>query len=419
MGLRKAGSNWVDGDRFFAREDELAALAGRVRDGTHTLLTGQRRMGKTSLVRELQRRLRDAGEFDCVFADVEGAADAADTVAEIALASMPLRGMRRRIESRLANFLRGTAVEELALGDVRIKLRAGIDAGSWRRRGDEVLTDLAGRDKPVILAIDELPILVGRILGDGGGDGITTEGRQAADAFLGWLRKIGQAYRGRIVLILSGSVSLCPILRRAGLSAHANVFVPWELEPWDEATAGACLAALAETYDIGLPARVRLEMCRKLRCQIPHHVQQYFDVLHEHLRRAGRSAATPEDADRVYHADLLGARGQIDLDHYETRVKTTLGSCGYRIALDLLTEASVGGGWLSGGAVGRFRGYYEDRKDRDEDRPVSVGDVLHQLEEDGYLERRDGGHGFVSGLLEDWWRARHGRHFVSIRQRQP
>ena len=24
---------------------------------------------------------------------------------------------------------------------------------------------------------------------------------------------------------------------------------------------------------------------------------------------------------------------------------------------------------------------------------------------------------FVSGLLEDWWRARHGRHFVPIQQR--
>ena len=49
MPLRKAGGNWVDGDRFFNREAELEALTERVRDGTHTLLTAQRRMGKTSL----------------------------------------------------------------------------------------------------------------------------------------------------------------------------------------------------------------------------------------------------------------------------------------------------------------------------------------------------------------------------------
>ena len=52
--LRKAGANWVEGpDRFFDRENEIEALAERVRDGTHTLLTAQRRMGKT---RSLRRR---------------------------------------------------------------------------------------------------------------------------------------------------------------------------------------------------------------------------------------------------------------------------------------------------------------------------------------------------------------------------
>ena len=44
--LRKQPSNWVDGDQFFDREIELEALGERVRDGTHTLLTAQRRTGK-------------------------------------------------------------------------------------------------------------------------------------------------------------------------------------------------------------------------------------------------------------------------------------------------------------------------------------------------------------------------------------
>ena len=46
MGLRKAGGNWVEGDRFFDREAEIEALMERVEDGTHTLVTAQRRMGK-------------------------------------------------------------------------------------------------------------------------------------------------------------------------------------------------------------------------------------------------------------------------------------------------------------------------------------------------------------------------------------
>ena len=49
---------------FFDREHELDSLRERVREGAHTLLTAQRRVGKTNLVRELQRRLADAGEVD-------------------------------------------------------------------------------------------------------------------------------------------------------------------------------------------------------------------------------------------------------------------------------------------------------------------------------------------------------------------
>ena len=84
MTTLRMSSNWVDGERFFDREVELRLLRERVENGTHTLLTAQRRMGKTSLVRELLRRLNEEGEFATVFVDWEGAMDQADAVAEMA-----------------------------------------------------------------------------------------------------------------------------------------------------------------------------------------------------------------------------------------------------------------------------------------------------------------------------------------------
>ncbi len=51
--LRQSGGIWVEGDRFCGRVAELASLTERVNQGRHTLLTAQRRMGKTSLIREL------------------------------------------------------------------------------------------------------------------------------------------------------------------------------------------------------------------------------------------------------------------------------------------------------------------------------------------------------------------------------
>ena len=419
MVLKKAGANWVEGDRFFGREVELQALSERVRDGTHTLLTAQRRMGKTSLVRELLRRLEQEGRFETVFVDLEDAATPADAVAEIGIQARPVQGAWRQLKSWLVNNLSevgiGARLEEMPAHEVWVKLRAGIDAGNWRQKGDEVFAALAESDRPVVLAIDELPILVNRLL-KGSDHRITPERRRAADEFLGWLRKNGQAHQGRVILILAGSVSLEPILAQAGLSAHANIYSPFDLKPWDDGAAAACLAALAQTYGLDLPLDIRREMCRRLRCLIPHHVQQFFDNLHEELRRSGRCEATMEDVERVYTNEMLGE--QMDLEHYEGRLKMVLGRKGYGTALEILTEAAVSDGLLSGDTIGRYREYVQggSRGEAESD-PVPVEDILRVLEHDGYLERHGDGYRFVSGLLEDWWRARHGGHFVSIERR--
>ena len=394
---------------------ELDVLRERVRNGTHTLLTAQRRMGKTSLVRESLRRLAVEGRFETVFVDLEDAGSAADAVVEIGAQSRRVQGAWHRIKSGFANVLREVRdrIDTLSVSEVRVKLRAGVDAGNWRQKGDELWAVLAECERPVVLAMDELPILVNRMLKDDAYR-ITAAGRRDVDQFLGWLRKNGQEHRGRTCLIVSGSVGLEPILRQAGLSAHANIFAPLELKPWDEQTALDCLAALAQDCRLDLPLDTRRDMCRRLRCLVPHHVQRFFDSLDEHLRLAGRRDASLDDVERVYSGEMLGVRGQADLDHYESRLKLVLGPESYRDALDLLTEAAVHDGVLRHGAVEQYGTYFRARTGAN---PVSLDDVLRVLEHDGYLEPRGDDHRFVSGLLEDWWRARHGRHFVPILRR--
>lgn len=413
--LRKAGANWVDGDRFFDREAELEELEERVRNGTHTLLTAQRRMGKTSLVRELLRQLEDEGDYATVFVDLEAANDPADAVAEIAIRAKPVQTVWRRIQSSFANHLRnvGGHIDEVALSELKVKLRAGIDAGNWQHQGDQVFAALALSEKPVVLAIDELPILVNRLL-KGPDYRVTPERRTATDAFLAWLRKNAQDHRGAVILILSGSVGLEPILRQAGLSAHANIYSPLELHPWNHHTSSRCLAALAQTYQLDLPEDLRTEMCRRLRCCIPHHIQQFFDYLHQHLRRNGATTATAEDVQQVYERDFLGVRGQVDLEHYEGRLRMVLGVEAYTAALALLTEAAVNHGLLTHQAI---RSYRHALASSDADDAVAIEDVLYSLEHDGYLQRHADGYRFVSGLLKDWWRARHGQYFTPIEGR--
>ena len=416
MALRKAGGNWVTGDRFFDRDVEIEALIERIEDGVHTLVTAQRRMGKTSLVRELLRRLDERGAFETVFVDLEDASTAADAVVEIAATSLHARGLWTRVKDWVgrSSTMAADRIDELGVSELRIKLRAGIDAGRWRTQGDALFASLAAGDKPVVLAIDELPILVNRLL-KGHDYEITPERRRDTDAFLSWLRKNGQAHRDRTTLVVSGSVGLEPILEQAELSAHANIFAPFDLQPWDEETSVACLGELAASYGLRIPERARQRMFRRLRCGIPHHLQQFFDKLHEHLRRKDRREATLSDVDSVYSEDMLGVRGQVHLEHYQSRLRMILGNAGYEVALELLTEAAVSDGKLTDGSIREYEAY---RAVLSEGSATQIRDVLHVLEHDGYLARRGDGYHFVSGLVEDWWRARNARRFIPFGERQ-
>lgn len=416
--IRKGGSNWVDGGNFFDREAELETLEERVREGTHTLLSAQRRMGKTSLVRELQRRLAETGEFEVVFIDLEAAGVPADAIAEIGIQTRHVRGAWDRIRTSFASLLRnaGDGIEELSIADLKVRLRAGIDAGNWPQRGDAIFAALADSGRPVVVAVDELPIFINRLLKDDAGR-LTPEGKREADAFLSWLRKAGQAHRNRITLILSGSVSLEPLLEQARLSAHANIYSPYDLKPWNEEVAASCLEALAASYEVRLGPEVRREMCRRLRCCIPHHVQMFFDRMHDHLRRTNRKDASLEDVEWVYVREMQGVSGQVDLQHYEERLEKVLGRAGYTIALEVLTASALDGK-IAAETVNRYRNHFAAEEKRNGIGLPSVDHIFHVLQHDGYLEPVEGGYRFVSGLIEDWWQGRYAKNFVPVVDRK-
>ena len=413
MTLLRMSSNWVDGSRFFDREADLRLLRERVENGVHTLITAQRRMGKTSLVRELLRQLEVEGEFATVFVDFEGAMDAADAVAELATQARPVQSVKRRMTSWLSNRFRDVrgSIEELGVSEFRVRLRGGLNAGNWQRIGDQVFEALASSDRPVVLAIDELPILVNRLL-KGHEYRVNPERLAETDGFMGWLRMCCQTYQGRICLIISGSVGLEPVLRQARLSAHANVYAPFELNPWSHDVAVDCLGALARGHGISLPEEIRRDMCFRLRCCVPHHVQRFFHHLYEHLIREQRNEATLDDVGLVYERDLLSVRGQVDLVHYEERLRMVLGDESYIDALSLLSEAAVYDGLLTNEVVELYLGEAADTE-----KANGVTNVLYVLQHDGYLQECDGGYAFVSSLLEDWWRARYGQRFTSITKR--
>lgn len=405
--MRLSTGRWVSGSDFFNRERELQILETRVRDHNHVLLTGQRRMGKTSVAQELGQRLKDKG-WVFLFADVEGATCAEDAIAGIAQEIYSVRPIMSRVARAGTTMKRLFGiVEEVGAHEFRVRFRASLDAGNWRHHGEKLFRHCAKRKQPVLLVIDELPIFLKRLLR--GEDGF-----QRADEFLSWLRGVLQALGDSSpVLIVSGSIGLAPLVKRLGIPDRINHLEPFRLGPWDRDTSVKCLQRLAESYELRVEDGVTNAVYDKLGVGIPHHVQSFFTRLREHAIMQGRDQVRVEDVGEVYRTGLLGPSGQNDLVHYETRLKEALEDESHTLAMEILAEAATQDVFTSR-ARRCLEGLYAKVVD---DAPEHIADTLDILIHDGYLEADDNGHRFSSRLLKEWWSARFRDHHSPLEDR--
>lgn len=398
--------NWVSGDRFWGREAEVSHLCSLLREGASVSLTAPRRIGKTSLMREAGLRLAD--EFAILHVDLQRARRASDVVVELGLESKDHLDLWSRTRDVFRNVVGG--IDELSYDELSIKFSDGL-TGGWQRRAERLLAEFAAAERPTIIFIDELPILVNRLL-KGSDYQITAERVTAVDELLSWLRAAVIRHRGRLRFVIGGSISLEPILRQAKLSASLNVFTPFPLEPWDHPTALGALGALANNYGLRWGTGAAERVVDALGCCVPHHVQMFWAQLrHDTIKRKVFHIQI-EDVDRVFRVRLTSAHGQAELSHFEERLSLVLGKDLLPLTLDLLSEAAIANGLSHDVAVALCRDH----------EPVggldAMREVLDVLTHDGYLNLDEDGHyRFVSRLVHEWWRQRYQLSYVPLTAR--
>lgn len=392
--MQTATGRWVVGPDFFGRTAELQTLETRVRAGNHVVLSGQRRMGKTSVARELGRRLSEDG-WIFLFADVENAVCPEDVIADIAEAIQRHRSLARRCFSGMTRFF-GEAIdriEELGVPEFRVKVRAALNAATWRRHGEHLFSECAAFDQPVLLVVDELPIFLTRYLeGEGRREGV--------ELFLSWLRATTLGIEGKSpVLLVSGSIGLEPLVRRLSLPDRINYLDPFRLGPWNREDSIACFHELAEANAISCEKGVADAVYDRLGIGIPHHVQSFFARLSEFATMRQRRVIHGSDVEPVYRNGLLGPPGQNDLSHYQSRLKEGLDDDDYTLAMEILAEAATRGVFTAHARRELARRY----RDLTSGVPDRIQAVIDVLEHDGYLTRSDDGFRFKSLLLRDWF----------------
>ena len=408
--MKSSTGRWVTGDNFFDRTDELDQLEALVREGNHVLLTGQRRIGKTSVARELAARL-ERDRWKVIFTSIEGSRDEEDVITSMASAAHGLIPTWSRLAKQMSRWIgeQTGKIKEIGARDFHVRLRARTTKETWRRQGHELVTACADHSTSVLLVVDELPIFLAKLLQ-------RDHGTERVDGFLTWLREAFQLVERRSpALLVSGSIGLAPLVRRLRIPDRINYLHTVRLGPWSREVSVECLHALAAEYDLRMEDRAADALYDRLGIGIPQHVQSFFARLRHFPATRAKGRVAVADMDAVYRTEMLGPVGQDELSHYETRLREALADeTSHEIASTILAETAATGAFAASSRSALERLY----SNRVNDVAARISDVLDILVHDGYLEHSTEGHRFLSNWLKDWWSMRSRDCYVTLERRR-
>ncbi len=404
--------NVVTGDDFFGREKDIAKFIDLLRNGSHVLLVGRRRLGKTSLMLETANRLGE--EAICLYVDIEHCESPEEMIVKLGKEAHEHRGPLQSAKEGLYGVLKGIrdSIEEVGVDEkVKIKLRDGA-AENWKFMGDRILDWLSEIGEPVVIFIDELPVFINRIIRDSGGS-IDPERIKEADIYLSWLRGACTLYSGKITFVAGGSIGIEPVLEQVSLSDRINTFTAFHLPPWDKETALNFLEDRGKWNGIRFLGGAKERILRKLGEAIPHFVQKFLQNICWDCMDRDSDACTSADVDRIYEKKLLAVQGSMDLATYVERLERTLGKEKFRLAKELLSEAAIADRLTGQTAMIIAKDYYPDHHERVD----MIRFLLKTFEHDGYLQQDGSDFVFKNNLLKDYWKKEFSFNYIPSSQR--
>jgi hypothetical protein len=365
----------VDPDDLVGRGDELEQLRQSVLTGGAKLL-GDRRLGKTSLLRLLELNLQAAGH---TVIRVSAETDDPEVFGRNLIEAMRANHLLGREWSRWQREFEGELAINVGVAGLTLRGKAsstdGPTADFFRRCADAI--EGAGPYRLVFI-FDEITVLA-RALGPDG-----------AVEFMRSLRRPRQEI-GQVSMVLSGSIGLHHAVTDMSV---VNDLVPVIVSPlanWEATYLARCL--LRGKSMAGSNEAEIAQVITEQTCALPF----YIHKLVEDLANSQLQSVTVQDVvtavDRALRSRLW------ELEHYIERIETYYGADA-ELALKTLDIYALSADSLGVGEVGRQLGAtLGNQPGRNE-----LIELVNRLEDDHYLVRVDNGDRFATSLLRRAWR---------------
>lgn len=369
--------------------DRLIEKLWHILERQSLVLTAERRMGKTSILKKMAAEpkkdvrvffrdleaLRTPLEFvDCVYQDVQ--------------ADLSLKG---RTLNRVRQFM-----EQVGGAEVKgFKLPQTV-APHWKTILAKTLEDLAEHQEGLLIfGWDEIPMMLDNI----------KRGQSEAVAMevLDTLRSLRQMIP-TVRMIFTGSIGLHHVIARLKETGYANsptndMFTE-DVSPLDlEAALSLAMGLLQGEQIRGEDDTVLAEAIATAVDCFPYYIHHVIDAL-----RWTTTTRTPEQVNKIVQANLCDETNRWDLAHYRERIDTYYSGAEQTLALGILDELAATDLPLSQQELLDRLNIQSIGQDLEQ-----VRKVLKLLGRDHYVSQQpDGRYQFRFGLIQRYWKLSRG-----------
>ena len=374
----------VRGDNFWNRKNELASIWEAIDSGSHILLVAPRRVGKTSIMFNLQDNPKE--DYIVIYVDTESADSENEFWQKLfnVLMEEEFIGKLKKYTKKFGIFLEETSIDKIGTKGVEFGDGTVVD---YATAFEKLIKELDS-GKKLIIMIDEFAQTVENI--------IKYENEKNAQSFLRTHRALRQNENlaNKVTFVYAGSIGLESVVTKMNASKLINDLNSIKVKPLIFKDALEFTQILSKSVSIELDDDVSTILLEKIEWLIPFYIQlliQELGQLSREIRQNNIDEAMIDTAiDRALsHRHLF--------DHWRSKLKEGFKKKGYLFAKEILNTIS-NEDTMTSLSISNTASKHE----LDED---YAREIIHSLAYDGYINNNDDVkvYRFNSPILKLWW----------------
>ena len=374
----------AEGEVYLRRQYINDEFWRRIKNGEHILISAPRRVGKSSIMKDLENNCLDG--HICIYNNIESDKTQNDFFKRLLLLLLEKVGTQRKIRKIISLWLKSKSIGEISIeGNIKFTSKEL----NYKEELLNIIKLLGQESIHVVMLLDEFPEVIQNIK--------KNENKNAAIDTLHTLRSIRHDNNFKnFSFAFAGSIGLNHVVAELDRPRLINDLVPIYVDPLVISEAHKLTKQLVKGATMKIGDNERDYLFKKIDYLLPYFIQLMIEKCDFILHKDGRPKLMNIDIDNAF---LMVVKEGRNFNDWESRLKNYYNSSDAKYCIAVLT------------CCAHFESYtiqqaYDLIK---KIKPITgykelIDEVLIR---DGYIIEKNGHYNFLSPFLKDWWKNRH------------